>query len=190
MPLDPRWAIDAIWIVFAVVWAVTALHVSPAARRQSRLSRLQYTLFLLVCAVLLFRRILAIGPLAWRFLPDTLSVAWTGVALVAVGAAIAIVARFFLGRNWSGTVTVKKGHELIRGGPYAVVRHPIYSGILLGLLGTAIDIGEVRGLIAVAFAALGLRLKSLTEEQFMEQEFGSEYREYKQRVKALIPLVW
>jgi protein-S-isoprenylcysteine O-methyltransferase len=190
MHFDPRRALDAIWIVFVMVWAVTALQASPAARRQSRLSRLRHSVFLAVSAALLFRRMLAIGPLAWRFLPDTLSVAWVGVAIAVVGATIAIVARFFLGRNWSGTVTVKKGHELIRGGPYAIVRHPIYSGILLALLGTAVVIGEVRGLIAVAFAALGLRLKSLTEEQFMEQEFGSEYREYKQRVKALIPLVW
>jgi len=71
-----------------------------------------------------------------------------------------------------------------------VVRHPIYSGILLGLLGTAVVAGEIRGLIAVAFALLGLRLKSLQEERFMEEEFGGEYRDYKRRFKALIPLLW
>lgn len=71
-----------------------------------------------------------------------------------------------------------------------MVRHPIYSGILFGVLGTAIVVGEVRGLIALAFAALGLRLKSLQEERFMEEEFGGEYRDYKRRVKAMIPLVW
>ena len=130
------------------------------------------------------------GLLAWRFAPDTALVGWTGAIITAVGVAIAIAARFFLGKNWSGWVTVKKGHQLIRSGPYAVVRHPIYSGILFGVLGTAIVVGEVRGLIALAFAALGLRLKSLQEERFMEEEFGGEYRDYKRRVKAMIPLVW
>ena len=110
--------------------------------------------------------------------------------ITALGVAFALAARFFLGKNWSGWVTVKKGHQLIRSGPYAVVRHPIYSGVLLGILGTAIVVGEVRGLVAMAFAALGLGLKSFQEERFMEEEFGSEYRDYTRRVKAMIPLLW
>lgn len=70
-----------------------------------------------------------------------------------------------------------------------MVRHPIYSGILLGLLGTAVVVGEMRGLIAVALAVMGLHLKSLQEERFMEEEVGDEYRDYKRRVKAIIPLL-
>jgi len=165
MNFDPRSVIDCVWIILLIVWCLAALRASPAARHQPIAARLANGLPLAVCGVLLFRS-------------------------TALGVAFAIAARFFLGKNWSGWVTVKKGHQLIRSGPYGVVRHPIYSGILLGIVGTAIVVGEVRGLVAVAFAVLGLRLKSLQEERFMEEEFGSEYRDYKRRVKAMIPFVW
>ena len=190
MNLDPRHLVDSIWIILMIVWCLAALRASPVARRQPFASRLAHAHPLAVCGVMLFRRTAAVGLLAWRFAPNTALVGWTGAIITAVGVAIAIAARFFLGKNWSGWVTVKKGHQLNRSGPYAVVRHPIYSGILFGVLGTAIVVGEVRGLIALAFAALGLRLKSLQEERFMEEEFGGEYRDYKRRVKAMIPLVW
>jgi protein-S-isoprenylcysteine O-methyltransferase Ste14 len=87
-------------------------------------------------------------------------------------------------------VTVKAGHTLIRGGPYAVVRHPIYSGLSLAVLGTALAVGELRGLLAVGLVAFGFWHKSLLEERFMREEFGAEYERYCRDVKALIPFVW
>jgi len=188
--MNPRLLIDFLWLVFATVWLVTAPRASPAVRRESMMSGLPHRAALALCGLLLFRGTGAFILPAWRFVPDTPLTGWIGVAVALPGLALAIVARFFLGRNWSGAVTVKEQHELIRRGPYSAVRHPIYSGVLAGILGTAIVIGEVRGLIAVFFAVLGLRLKSRREEQFMEEEFGAEYRDYKRRVKALIPLVW
>jgi protein-S-isoprenylcysteine O-methyltransferase Ste14 len=104
--------------------------------------------------------------------------------------AFAIWARFYLGRNWSGTVTVKQDHKLIRTGPYAVVRHPIYAGFGLAILGTAIAIGEVRGLAATVTALIGMALKSRLEEEFMTEQFGAEYVQYKKDVKAMIPFIW
>jgi len=188
MHLDPVRVVNALWIVLMTVWAVGALHASPAVRRQRMRSRLTYTLLLVAASLLMWRR--PFGPLRWRFVPHAELVGWIGVGVAVMGIALAIAARVFLGRHWSGAVTVKKDHELIRRGPYAVVRHPIYSGILLGLLGTAMVVGEVRVLIGVAVFAIGFRVKSLTEEQFMEEQFGGEYRDYKSRVKALIPWVW
>jgi protein-S-isoprenylcysteine O-methyltransferase Ste14 len=190
MHLDPLHLIDSLWILFMIVWLVTALQASPAVRSQSLVSGLPHRLALTLSALLLFRRISAIPWLGSRFAPARPLTGWVGVALALLGVALAVVSRFFLGRNWSSRVTVKREHELVRSGPYSIVRHPIYAGILLALLGTAIAVGEVRGLIAVALAVLGLRLKSLKEEEFMEEEFGGEYRDYKRRVKALIPLVW
>jgi len=96
-------------------------------------------------------------------------------------------ARVFLGANWSATVTIKQDHEIIRSGPYALVRHPIYSGLLLGMLGTAIAIGEMRGLVGLVF--LGWWLKLQTEEQFLVEQFGTQYLKYRQETKALIPFV-
>ena len=103
---------------------------------------------------------------------------------------IAIWARFVLGRNWSGTVTVKQDHELVRSGPYALVRHPIYSGLLLAFLGTAVARGDLAALLGVALAAATLHFKTATEESFMTEQFGAGYMEYKREVKSLIPFVW
>jgi protein-S-isoprenylcysteine O-methyltransferase Ste14 len=86
-------------------------------------------------------------------------------------------------------VTIKQNHQLIRQGPYAIVRHPIYSGFLLGMLGTALALGEWRGLAGLALAFIGWGTKSRMEENFMAGQFGSAYIEYQREVKALIPFV-
>jgi protein-S-isoprenylcysteine O-methyltransferase Ste14 len=109
-------------------------------------------------------------------------VTWAGVAL-------AIWARTILGRNWSATVTVKQDHTLVRSGPYSAVRHPIYSGLLLASLGTALAIGELHSLLAVGIGLVGFRIKSKLEEQFMMEQFGREYEEYRQHSWALLPFV-
>jgi protein-S-isoprenylcysteine O-methyltransferase Ste14 len=87
-------------------------------------------------------------------------------------------------------VSVKGGHTLICQGPYTVVRHPIYSGLLLSLLGVALIVGEVRGLLGVGVVFLALWIKSSMEERFMLEEFGAEYRSYQHRVKALVPYLF
>jgi protein-S-isoprenylcysteine O-methyltransferase Ste14 len=112
------------------------------------------------------------------------------LALISAGLAFAVWARFVIGRNWSGTVTLKQDHELVRSGPYAIVRHPIYTGFLLALVGTAVARGTIGAFIGVAIAVLTLRLKSLTEESLMLHQFGPQYATYKRDVKALIPFVW
>ncbi len=114
---------------------------------------------------------------------------WIGLALTAIGIGFAIAARLWIGSNWSGRVTIKEQHQLIQSGPYSLVRHPIYSGLLLALLGTALVHGELRGLAGFALAALGWVLKLRTEEAFLSQQFGDAYLDYKQRVKALVPFV-
>ena len=128
--------------------------------------------------------------LAARFVPQTVECEICGVAVTMAGLAIAIWARFYLGANWSATVTLKQGHELIRSGPYSVVRHPIYSGLLLAMLGTAIYVGEIRGLFAVALATWAWKMKSRVEESFMESEFGDRYVAYRREVKGLVPFLW
>jgi protein-S-isoprenylcysteine O-methyltransferase Ste14 len=110
-----------------------------------------------------------------------------GLGLTLTGIAFTIWARVTLGRNWSGIVEVKQNHELVRRGPYIIVRHPIYSGALLAMLGTAIAFGEWRGYLGFAIALFTWKAKSLTEERFMGQQFGEAYARYKAEVKALIP---
>jgi protein-S-isoprenylcysteine O-methyltransferase Ste14 len=110
-----------------------------------------------------------------------------GAALTIAGLLFAVWAREHLGRNWSHSVTIKQGHELITTGPYTAVRHPIYTGILIGFLGMAIAISQVRGFIAFALMFLGFWVKLRLEEQWMRTQFGESYATYSQKTAALVP---
>jgi protein-S-isoprenylcysteine O-methyltransferase Ste14 len=182
-------AILSVWIIVGLVWLAASASLKSVAREEPWGSRLFHILGITVAFFLLFDSHLPIPVLNRPFVPDTPAVWWIGFALAVAGAAIAIWARLLLGANWSATVTVKQDHELMRTGPYAVVRHPIYSGFLLAMLGTAIAFGEVRGLFAFVIALIAWRAKSLIEERFMLDQFGEKYARYKREVKALIPFV-
>jgi protein-S-isoprenylcysteine O-methyltransferase Ste14 len=112
-----------------------------------------------------------------------------GAVLTVAGLGLAVWARRHLGREWSGLVTLKEGHRLIRTGPYRTVRHPIYSGLLLAVFGTALAIGQWRGVIAVVCNLIGLLRKVQVEETLMVRTFP-EYQEYRQRTAAPIPGVY
>lgn len=188
--LDPYKIIGWAWVAIAVLWLVTSFTSKRTIRKQSAGSRLVQLCLWVAVILLLWGQ--GLGNIArdWALIPRVPASADTGLVLTIAGLAVAIWARFALGRNWSANVTLKQDHELVRSGPYAAVRHPIYSGILLALLGTAIARGDVGALVALAIAALALHLKSRTEESFMADQFGSQYTEYKRDVKALIPFVW
>ena len=184
-----KW-IGYMWAGFAVVWVLGALTQKRAVRRDSFWSRFVQLVLVAVVISLFWNHGPHFGPLARSFVPRNSALSFLGLALTIAGLAFAIAARVYIGRNWSGMVTVKKDHKLVRNGPYALVRHPIYTGTLLAVLGTIIVLGQTQALLAVPLAALIFWIKSRREELFMTQEFGEEYRQYKQKVKALIPLVW
>jgi protein-S-isoprenylcysteine O-methyltransferase Ste14 len=135
----------------------------------------------------LFRYEFAHTWLGTRFVPDSPAIQWLGVAIMACGVAIAFWARFHLGANWSGVVTLKQGHELIRTGPYRTIRHPIYTGILLAFLGNAIAVGQVRGLIGLLVIWLSFYVKARREESFLAQEFGANFNEHTQHTGMFLP---
>ena len=107
--------------------------------------------------------------------------------MLVVGLVFSVWARVHLGRNWSGVVTVKQGHELIRTGPYAYVRHPIYTGLIAAMVGTAIASGTVRAAIGVLIIAASFVVKLRREEVFMRETFPGEYPRYAAEVPALVP---
>jgi protein-S-isoprenylcysteine O-methyltransferase Ste14 len=115
---------------------------------------------------------------------------WTGILVQVMGMAFALLAQAYLGRNWSGTVTIKADHELISRGPYAITHHPIYSGILLGLVGTSFAYGVMSGLVGCTLMLAASLYKLNLEEQFLSVELPSAYDQYRRRVKALIPWIW
>jgi len=181
--------INLAWLTVLVVWLLGAFTTKKTVRSQPPRARLVY-LALAFLAFLLFTGDLRYGFLAARFVPMTPAVAYAGLALTLAGCAFTIWARFYLGGNWSGRPTIKQGHTLVRTGPYSLVRHPIYTGITLAMLGTAIYLGEIRGLIGTVVALIAFKVKSRLEESFMTEQFGEEYVTYKQQVKSLIPFVW
>src|SRR5580700_10641244 len=183
----PAGIVRDLWILFLLYWLVSALNRKKTKRRESVAQRMLYILPLLVAFFFLYRYGFGYGWLGTRFVPDTPVVQWLAVFITAAGVAIAVWARFHLGANWSGVVTLKEGHELIRTGPYTRIRHPIYTGILLALLGTAVAMGEVRGLLAVAITWLSFYLKARREEAFLAQEFGPRFAEHQLHTGMFLP---
>jgi protein-S-isoprenylcysteine O-methyltransferase Ste14 len=178
-----------LWLGWLAYWMVAAGNVKVTSRREGLGTFLLNRVFVVIGALLL---IVPRQPFHWlnaRFVPPSMAVYWLGFVIVAAGLGFAVWARLRLGRNWSATVTIKQDHELVRTGPYGVVRHPIYTGLLLALLGTAIAIGEWRGLFAFALIAIGFVFKLKAEERFMSETFGEQYARYRAEVPALIPFV-
>ncbi len=178
------------WAAFLLYWFVMAFRVKRTVRRQSVASRLGETLGVMAAFILIWSDNPVWGPLESRFVPRGLAWVVVGAIITWIGVAIAIWARTILGGNWSSAVTVKQGHTLVRTGPYTVVRHPIYSGLILALLGTALAIGEWRALLAVLVFFLTFWVKSRTEERFMTEEFGREYEDYRRGTSAIIPFIF
>jgi protein-S-isoprenylcysteine O-methyltransferase Ste14 len=182
--------IAGLWILMGIIWLAAAIRSKRVVRMQSAASRFVQIGLSVLGFLMVFDYDIGFGPLDRRVLPPHLAAAAAGLALTVLGMALALWARVQIGGNWSSSVTLKESHELIRSGPYAFVRHPIYSGLLLALLGAAISYGAIRGFIGVALAVVAWKLKSATEESFMSEQFGEQYALYRRQVKAFIPFVW
>jgi protein-S-isoprenylcysteine O-methyltransferase Ste14 len=185
-----QYSIPALWLAWLLYWTFAALGAKATFREESIASRLSHVIPLAFGAALLAAPHVPMGWLVARFLPRTAGWFWLGVVLVALGLAFSVAARIWLGRNWSSMVTLKRDHELIRSGPYRWVRHPIYTGLLLAVLGSAIAMAEWRGLIALALITSALLRKISIEERFLAQQFGVAYLRYRDEVPALLPLPW
>ena len=176
-----------VWIVFVLYWQIKAADTKATQRLEPAASRILRVLIFLIAIVLLsIRRI----PLPWLYVqlwPQGYWPFWLGAALTIAGLLFAVWAREHLGSNWSRSVTIKQGHELITTGPYALVRHPIYTGILTGFLGMAIAISQVRGFIVFALIFLALWVKLRMEEGWMRSQFGETYATYARQTAALVP---
>jgi protein-S-isoprenylcysteine O-methyltransferase Ste14 len=179
--------IAALWLAWLAYWFIAARDVKPLRREESIGSRLTHVLPLAIGAILLASARLPASWLDDRFLPPSRAIYWAGVMMVAAGLGFAVWARRHLGRNWSGRVGLKQDHELIRTGPYGLVRHPIYSGLLLAILGTAIAFGQWRDTLAFVFIAAAVWRKSRLEERYLAEIFPQDYARYRAQVPALIP---
>jgi protein-S-isoprenylcysteine O-methyltransferase Ste14 len=177
-----------VWISFLLYWQVIkAVSTKTTHRFEPAASRILRVLLFLIAIVLLS---IPHIPLPW--LNDQLWSRgiwpfWIGAAVTLGGLVFAVWARKHLGTNWSRSVTTKQDHELIAAGPYAVIRHPIYTGILSGFLGTAIALTQVRGFIAFALVFLAFLARLRMEEKWMRPQFGETYAIYVHQTAALVP---
>ena len=178
-----------IWSLLAIFWLWSARDAKRSTRTEPALLQLvAYWAPLLVAFVLL-------GPGEWfegsllseRFVPKAPWIKGLGLGVAASGVFLACWSRHILGRNWSSVVQLKQNHDLVDSGPYRYIRHPIYTGLLLAFFGTALKVGDWRGLIAVAIVLVSFWRKLRVEERWLAEQFGAVYVAYRQRTKALVP---
>jgi protein-S-isoprenylcysteine O-methyltransferase Ste14 len=184
---DPQHYVNILWLFWVVLWTALAFTAKRTRTEEPAGARILYLIPIVLAAMLIFSPAFRVGPLTHRFVPQSLALQWVGVAMTALGIAFTFWARIHIGRNWRSRVVIKEQHELVRTGPYASVRHPIYTGLLLALAGTALAIGELRAVLAFALAAVHFVQKAKREERFMSQEFGEEYASYRSQTGMLLP---
>jgi protein-S-isoprenylcysteine O-methyltransferase Ste14 len=187
MRLLHEYLFQTVWWSWVAYWYASSVNASAPKRVQSPGARLFYRAEMVSAFALLAVPRLGIGWLGLRIVPRSEALFVSGAVMLVAGLAFAVWARLHLGQHWSGHVTLKDGHRLIRTGPYAIVRHPIYTGLLLAILGTAVAVDEVRGVLAVLIAVQAHVRKLRIEERWLSEEFGGEYDRYRREVKALVP---
>ena len=187
MPYIYRFLFPALWLTWAAYWWVASRTAKPTERQEPLRSRLLHILPLLVAAWLLWADRVPTLFLNDRLFPWAPWEYWVSASITALGLFFTVWARVHLGRNWSGTVTIKRDHELVDGGPYSLVRHPIYTGLLIAFIGTGTARGEWRGVLAVVITWAALWRKLQLEERWMAERFGDTYLAYRKRVPALVP---
>jgi protein-S-isoprenylcysteine O-methyltransferase Ste14 len=206
-PLTPVTAIYVTWLAWAVSWLLAAVWSSRAQSRLGLGGEAAYRAVTVVGVMLLFlsnahrpgaaewphlRRIIVPLPPAWTqplwMLPE--AAAWACLALTIAGFAFAWWARIHLGALWSGSITRKADHHIVDTGPYALVRHPIYTGIILAAFALAAVKATAGALIGAVVITLGFWLKARFEEGFLGAELEPEtYAAYRRRVGMLIPFL-
>jgi protein-S-isoprenylcysteine O-methyltransferase Ste14 len=174
-------------VAFGAYWLISALKTRATVRRERFLARYGVMLIEVIGFTMLFNSDFDLGPLGRHLFPRTIAVVAVGIGLTWVGLGIAIWARYHLGQFWSGRITLKEGHQLIRTGPYARLRHPIYTGLDLAAIGTALVINRWRCVIGVVVIMIGFVIKAKREEALLAGQFGEAFQEHLKQTGFLLP---
>lgn len=183
--------LEVTWLIVITYWIISGLMAKKVVSQESFLKRSVFYWLPMIIATLL------IGPGDWfghswfrqQFVAHSNLVGIIGLSLCVVGAIIACWSRYNLGNNWSISIQKKENHQLIQNGVYSIIRHPIYTGLLLLFTGDSLIVGDNRAIIAVLIVFVSLWFKLKKEEKMLIETFGNQYTEYKTRTKALIPCV-
>jgi len=176
-----------VWCAFGIYWAANARRSSESSSSEPNRFRFMRLAILATTFILLLAPCLGFESLNARFVRGNFITLGAGVAFTFAGIALAFSARRRLGLNWSDKVELKVNHQLVRSGPYAYLRHPIYSGVLLGVAGTALAVGMVRGLAAFLLLFGSYAIKARKEERVLADKFGDAFREYQRNAGFLFP---
>jgi protein-S-isoprenylcysteine O-methyltransferase Ste14 len=174
------------WVAFSLYWDIAAKNSSPAKSSEAKSSRGVHVFLTNAALLLIAAPIHGLG----RFVSASSALMMVGLVIELAGLSIAIWARRHLGRNWSGEITIKQDHQLIRTGPYRYLRHPIYTGILTMFVGLTLATGEWLGLIGLAVAVIAYWRKTRMEEATLNAAFGAEYDAYRRDTWAVVPGVF
>jgi protein-S-isoprenylcysteine O-methyltransferase Ste14 len=191
---EPRATFNWFWLFTLACWAVMDCYWTTAGQTNKCVSPAKQSLSAVAIGwmphALYCLPLSSVPILGQRLLPNIASLQFAGATMCALGVGFAIWGRRILARNWNATVTRGEEQQLVQNGPYAVVRHPIYSGFLAALLGMLFALGEVRAAILLAGGADVLLKKMKHEEAILDAAFPDDYRRYQQRVARLIPWIW
>jgi protein-S-isoprenylcysteine O-methyltransferase Ste14 len=181
------WISALLWIVVSLYWEVQARKASVDKKAESGVSRALHVFLVNAALLLLF---IPIPGLNCRWLPSGSIVADAGLSMEVAAVILAVWARRSLGANWSGRITIKVEHQLIRSGPYRFVRHPIYTAFLGMYAGTAIVSGEWHALLGLALAVLAYARKIRMEEANLAAHFRAEWIGYCGSTGSLLPALF
>ena len=188
-PSQPEVVIYGLWAFWVVSWFAAAVWTSRTVKRPFFGSEIVYRLVTVIGALMLFGSFRAARGLPHLW-PHNEMLDWAMAALTATGIAFTWWARIHLGRLWSGNVTKKTGHHVVDTGPYRIVRHPIYTGIILASYATAVASGTLVAFVGATVMLLGWYIKARLEERFLRLELDAQaYDAYAARVPMLIPFV-
>ena len=181
--------LKGLWAAFGVYWLGSAFWTKKASTREHDALRVLRLAILAITFILLLTNWLRVGRLGSRFVPDADFIRWTGIGVTVSALLLCVWARLHLGSNWSDKVLLKVDHQLVRSGPYAFLRHPIYTGVLLGISGTALAVGEWRGIVALALMGANYFVKARREESILLSRFGQDFEAHRRRAGFLFPRI-
>lgn len=180
----PMWLSAAIWVIFGSYWSVAARNAAEAKSRESTKSRRVHEVLMNGGLLLLF---IPVPGLRGWFHADTIAWSFVGLGVQCSFFALAVWARRHLGRNWSARIEIKKEHELIRSGPYRLLRHPIYTANIGMYVGTAVVSGQWHAAVGVAMVLIAYWRKVRMEESKLRESFGDEYFSYRRATWGAVP---
>jgi len=182
-----RLLVEVPWIVFVIYWIIGATRTLATREKEPFASRYLILAIEVVGFALLFNGSTGIGFLGTRLIPRTWTSAIGGVILTWAGIGLAIWARHHLAEYWSARITIKEDHQLIRTGPYSRLRHPIYTGLVLATIGSALEIDRWRCVFGVLLVLAGYCLKARREEAMLSRQFCEAFREHQEQTGFLLP---